>query len=205
MEAIDLVGLGDDPALEFVNTTAALPDGGLLELIGDGHAYVSWMHRLGLIDDAEQTAIREAFSPAELDRVAAEARELRECLRPVIAVWAEAPDSVLPVTVVERLNAILEGDHRFAQVRTEAQDVVVRDRRRWIEPRQLLIPPAQAVARLFADGERGLVRNCEGCTMWFYDHTKAHRRRWCSMALCGNRAKARSHRQRTAAAKTEGL
>ncbi|HEX3965870.1 MAG TPA: ABATE domain-containing protein [Trebonia sp.] len=203
MEGIDLVGLGDDPALEFVNTTAALPDGGLLELIGDGHAYVSWMQRLGLIDDAELMAIRDAFSSAELDRVAAEARELRECLRPVIAAWAEAPDSALPADVVERLNTILEGDHRFAQVRADGQDVVVREHRRWIEPRQLLIPPAQAVARVFADGERSLVRNCEGCTMWFYDNTKAHRRRWCSMALCGNRAKARSHRQRAAAAKTE--
>jgi predicted RNA-binding Zn ribbon-like protein len=204
VEAIDLVGLGDDPALEFVNTTAALPDGGVLELIGDGHAYVSWLRRLGQIDEAEEMAIREAFSSAELDRVAAEARELRECLRPVIAAWAEAPDSmVLPVDVVERLNAILEGDHRFAQVCVEAQDVVVRDRRRWVEPGQLLIPPVQAVARVFADGERDLVRNCEGCTIWFYDHTKAHRRRWCSMALCGNRAKARSHRQRAAAAKIE--
>jgi len=32
--------------------------------------------------------------------------------------------------------------------------------------------------------------------MWFYDRTKSHRRRWCSMALCGNRAKARAHRER---------
>jgi predicted RNA-binding Zn ribbon-like protein len=119
--------------------------------------------------------------------------------------WAEAPDLGLPVNVVERLNTILEGDHRFAQVRVDAQDVVVKDHRRWIEPRQLLIPPAQAVVRMLADGERGLVRNCEGCTMWFYDHTKAHRRRWCSMALCGNRAKARGHRQRAAAAKTDEL
>jgi predicted RNA-binding Zn ribbon-like protein len=47
------------------------------------------------------------------------------------------------------------------------------------------------------------VRNCEGCSIWFYDHTKAHRRRWCSMALCGNRSKARSHRQRVATAKIE--
>jgi predicted RNA-binding Zn ribbon-like protein len=186
-----------------VNTTAALPDGSVLELIGDGHAYLSWLRRLGLIDDAEQVAVREAFSSAELDRVAAEARELRECLRPAIAAWTEAPDSALPVNVVERLNAILEGDHLFARVWVDGQDVVVREHRRWTEPGQLLIPPARAVARMLADGERSLVRNCEGCTIWFYDNTKAHRRRWCSMALCGNRAKARGHRQRAAAAKTE--
>jgi len=44
-------------------------------------------------------------------------------------------------------------------------------------------------ASLLAAGDRHLVRQCDGvdCTMWFYDRTKAHRRRWCSMALCGNR------------------
>jgi predicted RNA-binding Zn ribbon-like protein len=37
-----------------------------------------------------------------------------------------------------------------------------------------------------------LVRKCEGttCTLWFLDVSKAHARRWCSMAVCGNRAKA---------------
>ena len=43
-----------------------------------------------------------------------------------------------------------------------------------------------------------LVRNCEGlsCAMWFYDVSKGHARRWCSMAVCGNRAKAAAHRAR---------
>lgn len=43
-----------------------------------------------------------------------------------------------------------------------------------------------------------LVRKCEDsdCVLWFVDKTKAHRRRWCSMALCGNRNKVASFRQR---------
>ena len=43
-----------------------------------------------------------------------------------------------------------------------------------------------------------LVRKCEGegCTLWFLDLSKAHARRWCSMAVCGNRAKAAAHRAR---------
>ena len=32
----------------------------------------------------------------------------------------------------------------------------------------------------------------------FLDRTKGHARRWCSMAVCGNRAKAEAHRARTA-------
>jgi predicted RNA-binding Zn ribbon-like protein len=43
-----------------------------------------------------------------------------------------------------------------------------------------------------------LIRECEGsvCSLLFLDRTKAHGRRWCSMALCGNRAKAAAHRAR---------
>jgi predicted RNA-binding Zn ribbon-like protein len=33
-------------------------------------------------------------------------------------------------------------------------------------------------------------------TLLFADHTRGHARRWCSMALCGNRAKQAAHRQR---------
>jgi len=42
------------------------------------------------------------------------------------------------------------------------------------------------------------VKNCEGptCTMLFLDTTKGHARRWCTMAVCGNRAKQASHRAR---------
>ena len=43
-----------------------------------------------------------------------------------------------------------------------------------------------------------LVRTCEGtgCILFFYDTTKSHTRRWCSMAGCGNRMKATLFYQR---------
>jgi len=49
--------------------------------------------------------------------------------------------------------------------------------------------------------ERARVRICasETCSARFYDRSPAGRRRWCSMALCGNAAKARRHRARAAA------
>jgi predicted RNA-binding Zn ribbon-like protein len=61
-----------------------------------------------------------------------------------------------------------------------------------------LVPVAEAVARLLAEGDFKLVRKCESadCTLWFHDRTKSHHRRWCSMALCGNRAKVAAFRAR---------
>jgi predicted RNA-binding Zn ribbon-like protein len=43
-----------------------------------------------------------------------------------------------------------------------------------------------------------LVKQCAGpgCTLWFLDRTKAHARRFCSAAACGNRAKVAAFRER---------
>jgi predicted RNA-binding Zn ribbon-like protein len=58
-------------------------------------------------------------------------------------------------------------------------------------PEQYLLPLAEAAAQLLADENFEHVRRCEhpDCTLYFYDRTKSHRRRWCSMKACGNRYK----------------
>ncbi|BEG75267.1 hypothetical protein HBIAX_02323 [Achromobacter xylosoxidans] len=74
---------------------------------------------------------------------------------------------------------------------------VVRQRRR-DDAASFLEPVAQAVARLLTDTPLALVRQCEAhdCTLMFHDKTKSHRRRRCSMALCGNRMKVAAFRSR---------
>jgi len=71
-------------------------------------------------------------------------------------------------------------------------------RRGWHGPEVLLLPIAEAMGDLVCQKDFGLVRRCEGlgCTLWFLDVSKGHARRWCSMAVCGNRAKAATHRAR---------
>jgi predicted RNA-binding Zn ribbon-like protein len=48
------------------------------------------------------------------------------------------------------------------------------------------------------DGTWGRLKICpaDDCRWAFYDHSRNHSRRWCSMSACGNRAKVRSYRQR---------
>jgi len=45
------------------------------------------------------------------------------------------------------------------------------------------------------------VRPCANpdCMLWFFDTTRNGTRRWCSMAVCGNRMKARRHHDRVKA------
>ncbi|MGX9430920.1 MULTISPECIES: CGNR zinc finger domain-containing protein [Bradyrhizobium] len=42
------------------------------------------------------------------------------------------------------------------------------------------------------------MKACEGppCTLLFVDRTRGHVRRWCSITICGNRAKQSAHRWR---------
>ncbi|GAA4732454.1 CGNR zinc finger domain-containing protein [Modestobacter marinus] len=47
----------------------------------------------------------------------------------------------------------------------------------------------------------GRLRPCanDECALFLIDHSKPNRARWCSMATCGNRMKARRHHERTRA------
>lgn len=62
----------------------------------------------------------------------------------------------------------------------------------------LVVPVAQSAAEFLAGSDLTLVKPCENtsCVLVFYDTTKHHRRRWCSMSSCGNRAKAARHYRR---------
>ena len=70
--------------------------------------------------------------------------------------------------------------------------------RRWRSPESLLLPIAEALAKFVCEEDFSAVKTCEGsrCTLMFADHTRGQRRRWCSTAVCGNRAKVAAHRQR---------
>jgi len=65
-------------------------------------------------------------------------------------------------------------------------------------PEALFAPIAEAAAILLATADFDLVKRCEDqtCVLWFCDQTKSHRRRWCSMLLCGNRNKVAAYRKR---------
>jgi predicted RNA-binding Zn ribbon-like protein len=58
---------------------------------------------------------------------------------------------------------------------------------------------ARAAAELLTREPSAPVRECGGteCTWLFLDHSRGRSRRWCSMASCGNREKARRHYRRT--------
>jgi predicted RNA-binding Zn ribbon-like protein len=55
----------------------------------------------------------------------------------------------------------------------------------------LLAAVARSGAEIIADGPAARLRLCANphCGLFFCDKSRTHRRRWCSMAVCGNRSK----------------
>src|SRR6267378_1955121 len=66
------------------------------------------------------------------------------------------------------------------------------------EPIHLLGPVAEAASDLLSHGDLALILKCGNprCILYFYDTTKNHARRWCSMTVCGNRMKVAAHYRR---------
>jgi len=63
------------------------------------------------------------------------------------------------------------------------------------DPLRVLAPIARSIADLAALGRAVEIRKCANprCVLYFRDRSRARRRRWCSMAVCGNRMKVASH------------
>ncbi len=60
---------------------------------------------------------------------------------------------------------------------------------------------AAAAAKVAIESRIDRIKICpaDDCRWAFYDTSRNRSRQWCSMQVCGNRAKARAHRQRNAA------
>jgi predicted RNA-binding Zn ribbon-like protein len=196
--------VGEHPALDFLNTTAT-PRGAPIEWLGDGEDLVDWLEQVGSIEPVAAARIRESGSDA-LDEVARQAREFRQWLRGFVTARMGKPLRATAAAVAP-LNELLARDRSFPRVEAAGRDsedgrrLVLRRVQRWESPGELLQPIAEAAADLICHQDFRLIRACEGsaCTLVFLDRTKAHTRRWCSMAVCGNRAKAAAHRARRGA------
>ncbi|HXY26162.1 MAG TPA: CGNR zinc finger domain-containing protein [Candidatus Acidoferrum sp.] len=64
----------------------------------------------------------------------------------------------------------------------------------------LLAAVARSAAEIIAEGSQARLRICANpqCGLFFYDTSRTHLRRWCSMATCGNRSKVAAFARRHA-------
>ena len=191
--------------LDFLNSIAT-PVDEVVDWISNGEDYLAWLGATGLISAGDLRIIRKSMSPKGLDRAAAGARDLREWFRGFILAQMGRKIRASAMDELQRLNDVLESDEVFWKIvpmkpgqsldRPSPFEVV--QHRRWPSPQSLLLPVAEAIARFVCSADFRYVKPCEGksCTLLFLDETRRRARRWCSMAVCGNRAKQTEHRKR---------
>jgi predicted RNA-binding Zn ribbon-like protein len=163
----------------FVNTVELLDQP--REEIGTPEALGVWLGEHGLLDG----------TPVTPDDQAA-AIELREALRHLLLANNGGAFRESDLAVLNRVAADSELRPRFL-----AEDAVA------LEPaaagaRGSLGRLVAAVAAAMSEGTWRRLKACADptCQWAFYDASKNWSRHWCSMEVCGNRAKARQFRQR---------
>ncbi len=122
------------------------------------------------------------------------ALDLREAID--AAVTATVAGVRVPGKAVRCVNEWLAAEPQRPALRLEAGVPVLARPRGGRTPRGALTLIAADAAELLGTGLRDRLRICPGpgCRGRFLDDSPAGRRRWCSMAVCGNRNKAAAHR-----------
>jgi len=165
---------GEPLALDLLNTQW-MAAGAPADLLATPEGTRAWLMAVGL-PAAPGPGTRQALL------------EARQAIRDVVSAQGGA-------AARDRLNAVLSHGHLRLSL---GPDMVPEQTLETGEPawRPAVMAAANLLDLLRQAPDR--IRSCQhpACVLWFYDTTRNGTRRWCSMAGCGNRAKARRHYDR---------
>jgi predicted RNA-binding Zn ribbon-like protein len=189
--------VGGNPAIDFVNTLAANGNGPL-ELLDSADSVAQWSLLSGLFTKEQSLRLREALvgqaAVAELESI----RSLRRVIHEILARVGAGED--FADRAATQLNPILERMPLFIRASADEGRLGVKfataEGTRPVD--EFMSRVAHEALNLLAAADPRHIRKCANpaCVLYFHDTTKNHRRLWCSMAACGNRAKASRFRRR---------
>ncbi|MFZ0185501.1 MAG: ABATE domain-containing protein [Streptosporangiaceae bacterium] len=166
---------GEPLALDLVNTVAS-PPGGQVDLLESADDLRAWLA-------AERERLDITEGQIDLSTVRALRAHITRAVEAARAGTPPRPEALRAITDAQR-NA-----PAYQELGWNGRAIIAATRRPGNATAVLLAQLAEAAATLLASPAIGLVRRCEGpgCRMLFLP---AHpRRRWCSPATCGNRAR----------------
>ena len=136
--------------------------------------------------------------PQSAERILSRAIRLREGLRKAFGAMVRKErilaEWIAPINEILRI--------------TEGHDELTQDGAGWkleFMAREggvewLFAAVARSAAEIIVEGSHSRLRVCANpsCSLYFFDASRTHRRRWCSMAICGNRHKVSNFAKRHA-------
>jgi len=200
---LDIVLIGGRLAIDFANFPSLPASGQSNSLTWEALTRFLQATRIVSAERAERLLDLTDSDPRSAYDLLNRAERLRDSLRSILAARADK-DRIVGEWVVP-INKVLQV--------TEGHDELVETGRVWrmeYVAREegldwLLAAIARSAAELITEGDAE-VRFCANpaCSLFFLDNSRTHRRRWCSMSLCGNRHKvaafARRHSSKRRAA-----
>jgi len=190
--------VGGNVCLDFLNTLDDRFTNEPKELLASYVDLARFAEDTGILDTlhADRLMERSITSVETAQRALAAAIDMREAMFAV--VWAIVNKKPAPKAALIKLNQYVQAAAQHSQL------VEVNGRFEWRFDDTLydfeapLWPIARAAAELLASDQLRYVRPCASrtCLWLFLDESKNHRRRWCDMTKCGNRAKARRFYER---------
>jgi predicted RNA-binding Zn ribbon-like protein len=180
--------------LDFINTLDDRPSQAK-ELI---NSYLDLLHfgeDTKILDPVQVRNLSERYASAPAQRELKRALALREALFAIFsATMSKRP---APLDALDILNQCLQAAADHSQLAESKRHFS------WnfidcLSYEAVLWPIARSAADLLVSDQLQFVRACsaEACQWFFLDTSKNHRRRWCNMKLCGNRAKVRRFYER---------
>jgi predicted RNA-binding Zn ribbon-like protein len=178
-------------ALDFVNTVAyRLNPSKFRDYLETAADVTAWAKEARLLE-TDRIASTQSIARDGISRLLA----LRERLYRLFRAIA------LGKLISDRRLELLNNDllHCRDKQRLSGRDGVVRWD--WLKQMnstdRIFCPVILQTVELLTSGDHSLIKQCDDqdCGWLFLDRSQAKRRKWCSMADCGNRAKARRHYQ----------
>src|ERR1700729_1783489 len=115
MQRSPAIFIADAPALDFLNSVAT-PVDVPVEWLDDGEGLLSWLQQAQLVSAPVLDQMRSQFSPDELNKVAGQARQLREWFRAFVRKHRGRPMARDDFKKLQPLNRLLERDESFSQI-----------------------------------------------------------------------------------------
>lgn len=188
--------VGNNLSVDFINTRIR-ENGEPKELLESFEDFIAWTVKTELLDLSQAKDVLQTWSgKPRAAQVFKRALKFRELLHQMISDAARG--AAIKPDAIESINLILKEENGYAEVVRIEGGFEKHFHADYSVPERLLAPIAEAAADLLCYSNPAYLKKCETpeCVIYFYDVTKNHARRWCSMAICGNRAKAAAFYQR---------
>jgi len=188
--------LGGRLCLDFVNTEIIV-QGEPLDLLCNYEQWAAWQAAAEIVGTAEQKSFVKGWGgkAARMDALARAVAFRSELRKMVGCVVSQEP---VPGSGVGAINEVLRRGAVYGQLTPVGKGFVRKAHRDIKDPVDLLVPIAEDATDLLCKDDLGRVRKCgsPSCILFFYDTSRNRTRRWCSMDLCGNRAKVAAYYRR---------